>query len=127
MNLASTTREGLIVRSLASFRDPSLRRGDDAIFHSQVSFPAFLSVALFLCHPERSRGTRDLSRSQPTHSQPRINRDFVKLDLHSAALCHSELSEESRFHFLLGKRLLAAGASLHCGLRFFRGWQIRLI
>ena len=28
----------------------------------------------FLCHPERSRGTPDLSRRQPTHPHPRINR-----------------------------------------------------
>jgi hypothetical protein len=40
-------------------------------FCSQVLFP----VACVLCHPERSRGTPDLSRRAPTHPQSRIKRN----------------------------------------------------
>jgi hypothetical protein len=51
-------------------------------FCAQVLFP----VACVLCHPERSRGTPDLSRREPTHPQPRINRG-VRRSSFIPALC----------------------------------------
>jgi hypothetical protein len=49
-----------------------IRLSSDSLRHRlrHVLFP----VAFFLCHPERSRGTPDLSRCQPKHPQSRINR-----------------------------------------------------
>jgi hypothetical protein len=51
--------------------------------------------ALFLCHPERSRGTPDLSRRQPTHPQLRINPRCATLELRSVLVSFRALQLRS--------------------------------
>jgi hypothetical protein len=55
------------------------------------------SSEVSLCHPERSRGTPDLSRRQPPHPQPRRKPRCVTLDLQLyTRVIPSRRGEESR-------------------------------